>query len=120
MLSLYQARGTRRTPHMAYLFYCLALLAGGELRRMSLPRTSVNKGKKKGRDRRGFAPSSLLGRLKNPSHRGGGCYVLVDAEEVGRIILVLYLDQTLEVVAVGCFDAFLALVHHEVYIRPAA
>src|SRR5215207_11257065 len=80
----------------------------------------VNKGKKKGRDRSGFAPSSLLGRLKNPSHRGGGCYVLVDAEEVGRIILVLYLDQTLEVVAVGCFDAFLALVHHEVYIRPAA
>src|SRR5215203_326284 len=40
MLSLYQARGTRRTPHMAYLFYCLALLAGGELRRTPFWRSS--------------------------------------------------------------------------------
>src|SRR5918993_6094656 len=47
MLSLYQARGRRRIPHMAYLFYCLALLAGGELRRSYLPRTAVNKGRKK-------------------------------------------------------------------------
>src|SRR5215216_7692714 len=44
MLSLYQARGRRRIPHIAYLFYCLALLAGGELRRIPLLGRWVNKG----------------------------------------------------------------------------
>ncbi len=37
-------------------------------------------------------------------------------EEVGRIVLGLYVDQPLEVVAVGSPDAFLALVHHEVHV----
>src|SRR5215204_6616211 len=68
MLSLYQARGRRRIPHMAYLFYCLAPLAGselrrtpflGEVRRISLPRTRVNKGMRKGRDPAGPRPFSF-------------------------------------------------------------
>src|SRR5688500_10294231 len=54
-----------------------------------IPRTPVNKGKKrKGQGVLAPAPP-LLGSLWAPSHGGGGHYVLVDAKEVGRIVLVL-------------------------------
>src|SRR5215213_10879850 len=92
----------------------------GEVRRIHLLGTSVNKGKKrKGQGVLAPAPP-LLGPLRVPSHGGGGPYVLVDAEEVGWVVLVLYGDQLLEVVAVGGLHALLALVHHEVHVRPAA
>src|SRR5215218_2494813 len=50
------------------------------------------------------------------SHGGGRPYVVVYAEEVTRVVLSLYCNQPLVVVAVGRPDALLALVHHEVHV----
>ena len=44
--------------------------------------------------------------------------VLVDVEDVVGVVLRFDARETVVVVAVGCADAFLALVHHEVDVRP--
>src|SRR5215211_1866727 len=68
MLSLYQARGRRRTPIWRIFSIAWALLAGGvlrrtpflgEVRRINLPRPRVNEGMRKGRDPAGPRPFSF-------------------------------------------------------------
>src|SRR5215216_6827740 len=52
--------------------------------------TSVNKGKKKGQSPAKPQPFFVGPHLKKLSHGSGGPYVLVYAEEVSRVVLVLY------------------------------
>jgi hypothetical protein len=61
-----------------------------ELLRIPIPRTPVNKDKKKGRSPAEPRPFFVGPHLKELSHGSGGPYVLVYAEEVSRVVLVLY------------------------------
>jgi hypothetical protein len=61
-----------------------------ELLLKRLPRTRVNKASR-GRAGAWYSgPSLVEGHPKELSHRGGGPYVLVYAEQVSRVLLVLY------------------------------
>src|ERR671917_1449149 len=94
--------------------------AGCELRRMILPRTRVNKGQRYGgRDGAQLVRRFLCwGPIGEDSHSDVGSYVLVEAEEVVRVIAALEcLEPVVLLCPVGLSDARLPLLHQEVHVN---